>query len=63
MAYADVNGLHMYYELHGEGPPLLLLHGAFHNADAMRPLAEGLAATRQVIAPEEIGRASCRERV
>jgi pimeloyl-ACP methyl ester carboxylesterase len=52
MPYADVNGLHMYYEVLGEGPPLLLLHGAFHNADAMRPLAERLAATRQVIAPE-----------
>jgi pimeloyl-ACP methyl ester carboxylesterase len=25
--YADVNGLHMYYELHGEGTPLVLLHG------------------------------------
>ena len=27
MPYADVNGLNMYYEVHGEGPPLLLLHG------------------------------------
>jgi len=27
MTYAAVNGLNMYYELHGEGPPLLLLHG------------------------------------
>ena len=27
MPYAAVNGLHMYYEVHGEGPPLLLLHG------------------------------------
>jgi pimeloyl-ACP methyl ester carboxylesterase len=25
--YADVNGLHMYYELHGSGTPLVLLHG------------------------------------
>jgi pimeloyl-ACP methyl ester carboxylesterase len=25
--YAPVNGLNMYYEIHGEGPPLLLLHG------------------------------------
>src|SRR4051794_28101346 len=26
-AYADINGLHMYYELHGQGSPLVLLHG------------------------------------
>ena len=25
--YADVNGLHMYYEVCGEGTPLVLLHG------------------------------------
>ena len=27
MPYAAINGLKMYYETHGEGPPLLLLHG------------------------------------
>ena len=27
MPYAAVNGLNMYYEVHGVGPPLLLLHG------------------------------------
>jgi len=27
MPYTDVNGLHMYYEERGEGPPLVLLHG------------------------------------
>lgn len=25
--YADVNGLHMYYEIYGQGNPLVLLHG------------------------------------
>lgn len=25
--YAAVNGLHLYYELHGRGEPLVLLHG------------------------------------
>ena len=28
-AYAPVNGLEMYYEIHGTGQPLVLLHGAF----------------------------------
>ncbi len=27
MPYADVNGVHMYYEERGQGPPLVLLHG------------------------------------
>ena len=27
--YASVNGLRMYYEIHGSGSPLVLLHGAF----------------------------------
>jgi hypothetical protein len=27
--YAEVNGLNMYYERHGDGPPLVLLYGAF----------------------------------
>lgn len=27
--YAEVNGLKMYYEIHGSGQPLVLLHGAF----------------------------------
>ena len=31
--YADVNGLHMYYEVHGEGSPLVLLHGGVMTID------------------------------
>ncbi|MGZ4697973.1 MAG: alpha/beta fold hydrolase [Oryzihumus sp.] len=31
--YADVNGLHLYYELHGEGSPLVLLHGGMLTID------------------------------
>ena len=50
--YASVNGLSMYYEVHGEGPPLLLLHGAYMTIDLMGPLLPGLARFRQVIAVE-----------
>jgi pimeloyl-ACP methyl ester carboxylesterase len=52
MPYAPANDLDMYYEVHGEGPPLILLHGAYMTADMMSPLTEGLAPTRQVIVPE-----------
>jgi pimeloyl-ACP methyl ester carboxylesterase len=31
--YADVNGLHMYYELHGAGTPLVLVHGGVMTID------------------------------
>ena len=52
MAYAQVGDLNMYYDVHGEGRPLVLLHGAYQTADTMGPLLPGLAETRQVIAPE-----------
>ncbi len=52
MPHAPVNELSMYYEVHGEGPPLVLLHGAYMTADMMAPLATGLADYRQVIVPE-----------
>ena len=52
MPHAPLTDLQLYYETHGEGPPLLLLHGAYMTADMMRPLADGLGRTRQVIVPE-----------
>jgi len=52
MPYAPVNDLNVYYEVHGEGPPLILLHGAYMTAEMMEPLAQGLARTRQVVVPE-----------
>ena len=53
--YAEVNGLRMYYEVHGTGRPLLLLHGAYMTVDTMGPILPGLAETRQVIAAEMQG--------
>jgi pimeloyl-ACP methyl ester carboxylesterase len=43
--YAPVNGLKMYYEIHGTGQPLVLLHGSFVWATNYPTLAQG----RQVI--------------
>ena len=42
----------MYYEIHGEGEPLVLLHGAYMSINGMAPLLGPLAEYRQVIAPE-----------
>lgn len=50
--YAAVNGLKMYYEIHGAGDPLVLLHGGFGTASMFKQLIPALAQTRQVIAPE-----------
>ena len=51
--YADVNGLYMYYELHGEGTPLVLLHGGMLTVDLnFAGLIPTLARTHRVIAPE-----------
>jgi pimeloyl-ACP methyl ester carboxylesterase len=50
--YAEVNGLEMYYEVHGTGRPLIVLHGAYMTIGAMGAIVPGLAETRQVIAVE-----------
>jgi pimeloyl-ACP methyl ester carboxylesterase len=52
--YAPVNGLEMYYEIHGTGgTPLLLLHGGLFNIDLQfGEVLPGLAQGRQVIAAD-----------
>jgi pimeloyl-ACP methyl ester carboxylesterase len=51
--YADVNGLHMYYEVHGDGTPLVLLHGGILTIDLnFATLIPTLAASHQVIGVE-----------
>jgi pimeloyl-ACP methyl ester carboxylesterase len=50
--YAEVNSLEIYYEVHGTGRPLVVLHGAYMTIGAMGAIVPGLAETRQVIAVE-----------
>ena len=50
--YALVNGLSMYYEIHGEGHPLVLLHGSYGTIGSWGNLLPALAKNRQVIAVE-----------
>ena len=48
--YADVNGLHMYYEIYGQGEPLILMHGGFGSTSMFAPIMSMLSQKRQVIA-------------
>jgi len=50
--YASVNGLKMYYEIHGSGQPLVLLHGSFGFIEGWATVLPTLAKTHQVIAVE-----------
>jgi pimeloyl-ACP methyl ester carboxylesterase len=53
MAYASVNGLQLYYEVHGSGRPIVLLHGGLLTIDLnFGAMLKPLAANRQVIAVE-----------
>ena len=54
--YAPVNGINLYYEVYGEGKPLILLHGAFMNIETnWGQLIPELVKTRKVIAIEMQG--------
>src|SRR6195952_2924006 len=51
--YAPVNGIKVYYEVYGEGKPLVLLHGAFYTIQMnWSQLIPELSKTRKVIAVE-----------
>ena len=47
--YAPVNGLELYYEVHGEGRPLILLHGGLGGVSMYSAVLPQLASSRQVI--------------
>ncbi len=50
--YAEVNGMRMYYEISGEGEPIVVLHGAYMNIQSMGDIIPMLAETRRVYAVE-----------
>ena len=54
--YAPVNGIKVYYEVYGEGKPIILLHGAFYTIEMnWGQLIPELSKTRKVIAIEMQG--------
>lgn len=50
--YAPVNGLKLYYEIHGTGEPLILLHGGLGATEMFADILPQLSARRQVIAAD-----------
>src|SRR5690606_25139867 len=45
-----VNGIELYYEVHGEGEPLVMLHGGVNPSDFFGAPLAAMAEERQVIA-------------
>lgn len=53
MPYAEINGLRLYYEEHGSGPPLVILHGGLLTIElCFGSMVPALAARHRVIALE-----------
>ncbi len=50
--YADINGLRIYYETHGSGRPMILLHGGLGSGEMFGPILPALTADHRVIAPD-----------
>src|SRR5690349_19617214 len=47
--YADVNGINLYYETHGAGRPMILLHGGLGSGEMFGPVLPQLAERHQVV--------------
>src|SRR5262252_909587 len=50
--YAEVNGLNLYFETHGAGRPLVLLHGGLGSGEMFGPILPQLAERHQVVTPD-----------
>lgn len=53
--YASVNGITLYYEIHGTGKPLIMLHGGFGSFEMFAALSPALAEKHQVIGVDLYG--------
>lgn len=55
MPNAEVNGVTIHYEIHGEGDPLVLVHGSWTDATSWQPVLPGLAESHRVLAYDRRG--------
>jgi pimeloyl-ACP methyl ester carboxylesterase len=55
VSYVDANGVHTYYEEHGSGDPLLLLHGGLVDGDSFAQQTPVFAEHHRVIVPDRRG--------
>src|SRR5437763_574610 len=53
--YASVNGISLYYEIHGTGKPLIMLHGGFGTFEMFAALSPALTEKYQVIGVDLYG--------
>ncbi len=53
--YASVHGLKMYYEVHGAGPAVLVLHGGMSSIPVWPTAIEYFSKAYEVVAPEQMG--------
>jgi pimeloyl-ACP methyl ester carboxylesterase len=50
--YAEVNGINLYYETHGSGRPMILLHGGLMSGELFAPILPALTERHQIIVPD-----------
>jgi len=50
--YVDLNGVHLYFERHGAGRPVVLLHGGLGSGEMFGPALQVLAGGHEVILPD-----------
>ena len=55
MATLTVNDVQLYYETHGEGPPLLLIAGLASDSQSWQPIMAGLLSSFRVVVPDNRG--------
>jgi pimeloyl-ACP methyl ester carboxylesterase len=55
LAYAEINGVQLYHELHGQGEPLVLVHGSWVNAASWDLIVPRLAESFRVLVYDRRG--------